>query len=48
MGLMSLRQFTLAGFAMAQFAVANSLVAQFGVCLVEGQGQLVLKFTELL
>jgi hypothetical protein len=34
-------QFTVAGFALAQFGIAYSLVAQFGVFLHDGRGQLV-------
>ncbi|WP_299492033.1 zinc ribbon domain-containing protein [Acaryochloris sp. IP29b_bin.137] len=47
-GLISLSQFTVAGFALAQFAVAYSLIAQFGIFLAEGQGQLVIKLSDLL
>lgn len=37
-----------AGLALAQFAVAYRLVAQFGIYLQEGVGQLVISFAELL
>ncbi len=40
-GLVSLSQFTVAGFALAQFAAAYSLVAQVGVYIGSGYGQLV-------
>jgi hypothetical protein len=37
-----------AGVALAQFAVAYSLVAQFGLYLNEGHGQLVFSLRRLL
>ncbi len=40
-GLVSVSQFTVAGFALAQFAVAWSLVAQMGLFLHDGRGQIV-------
>jgi hypothetical protein len=40
-GVVSVSQFTIAGFALAQFALAYSLVAQIGVYLAEGHGQMV-------
>ncbi len=40
-GVVSVSQFTVAGFALAQFAVAWSLVAQIGLFLHDGRGQLV-------
>lgn len=47
-GLVSISQFTIAGFALAQFAFAYSLVAQLGIYLHTGHGQLVKSLTELL
>jgi hypothetical protein len=47
-GLVSVGQFTLAGFALAQFAVAYSLVAQMGLYLHFGRGQMVSNLLELL
>jgi len=41
-------QFTIAAFAIAQFAVAYSLIAQFGLYLAEGHGQLVFNVGRLL
>lgn len=38
----------IAGCALAQFAFAYSLIAQLGIYLHEGQGQLVIKLSELL
>jgi hypothetical protein len=40
-GVVSVSQFTIAGFALAQFAFAWSLVAQMGIYLHSGRGQLV-------
>lgn len=48
LGAFSIAQFTIAGFALAQFALAYSLVAQMGVYLAEGHGQLVLSLSRLL
>lgn len=48
LGLVSVSQFTVAGFALAQFALAWSLVAQMGVYVAEGHGQLVRSVAELL
>jgi hypothetical protein len=42
-GLLTISQFTIAAFALAQFAAAYSLVAQVGVYVAEGHGQLVLQ-----
>ncbi len=39
---------TIAGFAIAQFAAAWSLIAQIGVYVAEGRGQLVISVAELL
>lgn len=47
-GVFSLSQFTLAGFALAQFAFAYSLIAQLGVYVHEGHGQLVRSLRSLL
>lgn len=47
-GLLCVSQFTLAGFALAQFAVAYSLIAQLGLYLGEGRGQLVFSLARLL
>ena len=47
-GVVSVSQFTVAGFALAQFAAAYALVAQIGVYLRAGQGQLVRSLAELL
>jgi len=47
-GVFSLSQFTLAGWALAQFAVAYSLIAQIGLYVHEGRGQLVASIGELL
>ena len=47
-GLLSISQFTIAAFALAQFAAAYSLVAQVGVYVAEGHGQLVFNLSRLL
>lgn len=47
-GVVSLSQFTVAVFAMAQFAAAYSLIAQIGVFIHEGHGQIVRSITELM
>lgn len=47
-GLISVSQFTIAGFALAQFAFAYSLIAQIGVYIHEGYGQLVWNLKDLL
>ena len=46
-GLLSISQFTIAAFALAQFAAAYSLVAQVGVYVAEGHGQLVFNLSRL-
>lgn len=46
-GLFSLCQFTIAGYALAQIALAWSLVAQFGIYVQEGYGQLVFRVDDL-
>jgi uncharacterized membrane protein YvbJ len=47
-GLVSVSQFTVAGFALAQFAVAYSLIAQTGLYLDKGYGQMVRNVLDLL
>lgn len=47
-GLVSVSQFTIAGFALAQFAFAWRLIAQIGVYIDEGRGQLVWSLLEIL
>ncbi len=47
-GLVSICQFTIAGFALAQFAFAYSLIAQIGLYIHEGRGQLVKSLSDLL
>lgn len=47
-GLVSVSQFTIAGFALAQFAVAYSLIAQTGLFVDKGYGQLVRNIFELI
>jgi RNA polymerase subunit RPABC4/transcription elongation factor Spt4 len=47
-GLISVSQFTVAGLAVAQFAAAYSLIAQFGLYVSEGHGQLVFSLPRLL
>lgn len=47
-GLVSLSQFTIAGYALAQFAAAYALIAQIGIYVAEGRGQLVVSLSELL
>jgi len=46
-GLVSISQITLAVYALAQFAVAWSLIAQVGIYIHSGYGQLVRGFSEL-
>ena len=46
-GIVSVSQFTLAVFALAQFAVAVSL-AQLGIYLLEGHGEMVKSIVEIL
>ena len=46
-GLFSVAQFTIAGYALAQFAFAYSLIAQIGVYINQGYGQLVWKLGDL-
>ena len=47
-GVVSISQFTIAGFALAQFAFAYSLIAQLGIYIHEGHGQLVKSLSELI
>lgn len=47
-GLVSIGQFTIAGFALAQFAVAWQLIAQIGLYVNKGYGQVVISLAELL
>ncbi len=47
-GVVSVSQFTIAGFALAQFAFAWSLIAQMGIYLHAGRGQLVRSVWQLL
>ena len=47
-GVVSVSQFTVAGFALAQFAAAYSLIAQIGVYVREGHGQIVKSVAELI
>ncbi|MFC2133671.1 zinc ribbon domain-containing protein [Bacteroidota bacterium] len=48
LGLISIGQFTIAGYALAQFAFAHSLIAQIGIYIYEGHGQLVINLFDLL
>ncbi len=47
-GVVSISQFTIAAYALAQFAFAYSLIAQLGIYIHEGHGQLVIALSELL
>lgn len=47
-GAVSISQFTVAGYALAQFAFAYSLVAQMGLYIDKGYGQIVKSVGELL
>ena len=47
-GLVSVSQFTIAGYALAQFAFAYKLIAQIGVYIHEGHGQIVRSLAEIL
>jgi len=47
-GVISISQFTIAGYALAQFAFAYSLIAQVGIYIQEGRGQLVKSLGELM
>jgi hypothetical protein len=48
LGVVSISQFTVAGYALAQFAFAYSLIAQLGIYIHEGHGQLVRSLSELM
>lgn len=47
-GVVSVSQFTVAGFALAQFAAAYALIAQLGVYVRFGRGQIVRSLAEWL
>lgn len=47
-GVISVSQFTIACYALAQFAAAYSLIAQMGIYIHEGHGQVVRSLAELL
>ena len=47
-GLFSIGQFVIGGWALAQFAAAYSLIAQIGIYVAEGHGQIVKSLKELL
>lgn len=47
-GLVSVSQFTIAGLALAQFAFAWKLIAQIGIYIEEGRGQLVWSLMEII
>jgi hypothetical protein len=47
-GVISISQFTVAGFALAQFAFAWKLIAQIGIYMEEGRGQMVWSLQELI
>ena len=47
-GVISISQLTIAGYALAQFALAYSLIAQIGIYIHEGHGQIVRSVTELM
>jgi hypothetical protein len=47
-GVVSISQFTVAAYALAQFAFAYSLIAQIGIYIYEGHGQLVMSLSELI
>ncbi|OPY92671.1 MAG: hypothetical protein A4E73_00899 [Syntrophaceae bacterium PtaU1.Bin231] len=47
-GVVSISQFTIAGFALAQFAAAYALIAQIGIYIKEGHGQIVLSLADLI
>jgi hypothetical protein len=48
LGVISISQFTVAGYALAQFAFAYSLIAQLGIYIHEGHGQLVMSLGKLI
>jgi hypothetical protein len=47
-GIISISQITVAGYALAQIAFAYSLIAQFGLYIHQGRGQLIIKLSDLL
>jgi hypothetical protein len=47
-GIISISQFTIAGFALAQFAFAWKLIAQIGIYIEEGRGQLVWSLQDII
>jgi len=47
-GVVSISQFTITGLAVAQFAAAYSFVAQIGVYVHSGHGQLVISLSQLM
>jgi hypothetical protein len=47
-GVVSISQFTVAAYALAQFAFAYSLIAQVGIYIHQGHGQLVKSLGDLL
>ena len=47
-GVVSVSQFTVAGFALAQFALGYSIIAQIGLYVHAGRGQLVKSIVELI
>jgi len=48
LGVVSVSQFTIAGYALAQFAFAYKLIAQLGIYIQEGHGQMVRSLAEIL
>lgn len=48
LGVFSLGQFTIAGFALAQLAIAYPFIAQFGIFLHQGRGQLVWSLADII
>lgn len=47
-GVVSISQFTVAGYALAQFALGYSIIAQLGLYVESGRGQLVKSISELI
>jgi hypothetical protein len=47
-GVISISQFTVAGFALAQFAFAWKLIAQIGIYIEGGRGQLLWSLQEII
>lgn len=48
LGIVSISQFTIAGYALAQIAFGYSLIAQLGIYIHEGHGQVVKSLGEIL